>query len=257
MQCTGRSPLLPALSGAHEDMLKIFHTVNSGLFLFDGENGLLIDAIYSEKCDFSPMPKEIIQQLLSQEGPLAQANGVLFTHFHSDHFDAELLQSFLRVRPTLQIYGPGLQKGISHVCSVPPDTFLISMAGSSILAKNTIHDGSGLRNAPHQSYLIQMGSENVFIAGDADLKQSEANTFLPYLEAPVKAVFCNPFQLFSPQGIAFFRLLAPQQVYLYHLPFESDDHYHCRELARRIMQNPPVEFPPIQILTPMAWISVQ
>ena len=59
--------------------LKIYHSVNSGLYIINTHSHLLIDSVHNGvAAGFSPMP--------SMRFP---AENLLFTHDHADHFDSE------------------------------------------------------------------------------------------------------------------------------------------------------------------------
>ena len=146
----------------------MFHSVNSGLFFCDGKNGLLVDGIHQgreEGC--SPMPDFLSLQLRKNTGLFAHLTGVLFTHLHHDHYDEEGLESLLHGRPDLPVYGPRLRRGGALVRPIRANLRTVRMGGAYILARDTRHDGARYREDPHQSYLIRMGGERFFVAGDA------------------------------------------------------------------------------------------
>ena len=214
----------------------MFHSVNSGLFFCDGKNGLLVDGIHQgreEGC--SPMPDFLSLQLRKNTGLFAHLTGVLFTHLHHDHYDEEGLESLLHGRPDLPVYGPRLRRGGALVRPIRANLRTVRMGGAYILARDTRHDGARYREDPHQSYLIRMGGERFFVA--------------------VSAAFCNLYQLASPEGLDFLRALAPERIFLYHLPFQADDRYHYRQLARQAARACPADLPRPERLEHMAWVD--
>lgn len=48
--------------------LKIFHTVNAGLYFYNNEHGLLIDGLHLGIAGFSATPKALAEQFLSHLG---------------------------------------------------------------------------------------------------------------------------------------------------------------------------------------------
>lgn len=129
------------------------------------------------------------------------------------------------------------------------------MGGAYILARDTRHDGARYREDPHQSYLIRMGGERFFVAGDAALRRADAADFAGFYPEPVSAAFCNLYQLASPEGLDFLRALAPERIFLYHLPFQADDRYHYRQLARQAARACPADLPRPERLEHMAWVD--
>lgn len=234
----------------------IFHSVNAGLFFWDGSSGLLVDGIHrgrEEGC--SPMPGFLELQMRRRAGIFAHLNGALFTHLHRDHFDPEGLDALLRVRPELPVHGPGLRCGGTLVRPIRPGLRSVRMDSIYVLARTTRHDGAAYQDDPHQSFLIRMGGESFFVAGDAGLRAADAADFSGYYAAPVAAAFCNLYQLAAPEGRAFLRALAPERIFLYHLPFRQDDRYQYRRLARQVLRASPSDLPRPELLSHMAWLD--
>lgn len=236
----------------------IFHSVNSGLFFFDGKNGVLVDGIHQgreEGC--SSMPDCLSLQLRENTGLFDHLTGVLFTHLHHDHYDGEGLKFLLHGHPNLPVYGPQLQRGGVLVRPIRAKLRSVRMGGVCILARNTCHSGECYQEEPHQSYLIRISGECFFVAGDADLCYADAADFIGFYSEPVSAAFCNPYQLSSSGGIDFLRVLAPKRIFLYHLPFQADDCYHYRQLASRAARLCPSDLPRPERLEHMAWVDGQ
>lgn len=234
----------------------VFHSVNSGLYLWDGENGLLVDGIHQgreEGC--SPMPEFLSMQMRRGSGLFAHLNGLLFTHLHRDHYDPARVHCLLREHPELPFYTPGSHCGPTAVCSVRRGECTVRMGSAYILARNTVHDGERFRGDAHQSYLIRMGGETFFIAGDAALTPEDAAAFSGFYGGEVDAGFFNLYQLSSPQGQDFLRILCPRRIFLEHLPFREDDRFHYRSLARQAARSLPEDLPRVEILPHMSWID--
>lgn len=234
----------------------IFHSVNSGLYFWDGMAGLLADGIHDgPEQGFSPMPAFLAGQLAKHTGLFAHTDGVLFTHLHADHFQRSGLRRLMHDRPDLRIYGPGLPETYASVRPIRPGLCRVQMAGAYILAKDTLHDGAQFREEAHQSYLIRMGGETFFLAGDAALTLEDGAAFSGFYGGKVDAAFCNLYQLSSPEGQECLRLLRPGRIFLIHLPFREDDRYHYRSLARQAARALPKDLPPAEILPHMAWLD--
>lgn len=234
----------------------IFHSVNAGLYFWDGRNGLLIDAIHEGKNEgLSPMPEFLVEQMRHRSGLFGHLTGVLFTHLHYDHFDADKVQHLEQSMAGLPIYGPNLVKGRLELEIVHPGTYRIVMGDAVIWAWNTRHDGNLFSDAPHQSFLLTLRNEHFFVAGDAALGASDAIRVSNACRGPIKAAFCNLYQLASPDGQAFLYALSPEQVFLYHLPFPGDDPCSYHRLARQVLRNYPANLPPVERLEHMAWLN--
>lgn len=234
----------------------IFHSVNAGLYFWDGQNGLLIDAIHEGRDEgLSPMPALLLEQLHRHSGLFGHVTGVLFTHLHHDHFDQEKLKLLQQFTPGLPVYGPNLVEGRVELEVVQPDVYHIVMGGASFWAWSTCHDGKIFADAPHQSFLLTIGNERFFVAGDAALKASDAGPIAKVCRSTVTAAFCNLYQLASPGGQEFLRALSPEQVFLYHLPLPEDDCFGYHRLARQVLRNYPKDLPPVERLEHMTWLN--
>lgn len=233
----------------------IFHSVNCGLYFWDGITGLFVDGIHDgAELGYSPMPDFLRGQLNRQSGLFAHTDGLLFTHLHRDHFQRAGVRKMLAKGSPPLVYGPGLAERSAPIRAIRPGLCRVQMAGAYILAKDTLHDGAQYINDPHQSYLIRMGGQTFFIAGDAKLSREDAGTFGQFYGS-VDAAFFNLYQLSSPEGLDFLRLLAPGRAFLYHLPFREDDRFHYRTLARQIVRHIPADLPAVEILPHMQWLD--
>lgn len=234
----------------------IFHSVNAGLYFWNGKSGVLVDGIHQgqhEGC--SPMPEFLVMQLRRKAGMFANLTGVLFTHLHNDHFDCDNVECLLALQPDIQVYGPGLHRGGVPIRPICSDLRTVRLGGIYVLAEDTVHDGERFRNDPHQSYLIRMSGETFFIAGDALLTPKEGERLSGFYGGGIDGVFVNLYQLADPRGQAFLRLLEPKRIFLYHLPFRKDDRYRYYSLARQAVKRLPDDLQYAEILPHMAWID--
>lgn len=234
----------------------IFHSVNSGLYLTNGTNGLLADGIHGgPEQGFSSMPAFFEKQLAGHTGLFAHVDGVLFTHLHRDHFQKAGLSKLLQTTQPPRVYGPNLQETSATVQMLRDGICWINFPGIQVFGMDTIHDGTQYQADPHQSFLVCMGDESFFIAGDAALTSQDASMLSGFHTGEVTAGFFNLYQLASPQGQEFIRFLKPERIFLIHLPFKEDDYYHYRSLARQIAKNLPKDLPNAEILPHMSWID--
>ena len=120
----------------------IFHSVNSGVYFWDGMAGLLVDGIHTgREKGFSPMPEFLALQLSRRVGLFAHTDGVLFTHQHPDHFQRQGLCRLLSSGTSPSVYGPALPETRASIRAIRPGMCRVQMAGAYILACDTLHDG--------------------------------------------------------------------------------------------------------------------
>lgn len=236
--------------------INIFHTVNAGLYLHAGETGLLIDGIHqggSEGC--SNMPQELESDMMRHRGIFDNLSALLFTHLHPDHYDKLGVMFVMSGENPPQLYAPGVVEPLIQERPLPLGGRAIQIGQAEIFALETIHDGRCFCHEPHWSFLIRMGGEMIFIAGDA-LLESDRPELRTYLgRAPLEMAFLNYYQLASRGGRDFLQRYAPRRVFLYHLPFPKDDKYHYYSLCQTMLRHYPPNLPLPEILTHMAWID--
>lgn len=234
----------------------IFHSVNAGLYFWNGGKGVLVDGIHRGIDEgLSLMPEFLLMQLRQQSGLFAHLDALLFTHLHPDHYDRGMVAQLLRTQSQLPVFGPQLQHGELLVRPIKPGLRQARTSGIYLLAKDTKHDGEAFRGTPHQSYLLYLNGESFFIAGDGILHPEDAVDLRDFYGVPVTAAFLNLYQLASPEGQDFVRELAPERVFLYHLPFAPDDSCHYHQLARQVIKHCPADLPQIERLAHMSWVD--
>ena len=71
--------------------LQIYHSVNEGLYLWNGTSGLLIDGLHrGREIGFSDTSEQYICMMRQGRSFFAKPNDLLFTHIHEDHYDQAL-----------------------------------------------------------------------------------------------------------------------------------------------------------------------
>lgn len=233
----------------------VFHSVNSSLYIWGAQTGLLIDGIHrGAEQGFSPMPIAWTEDIKHHRGFFAHINGLLFTHLHGDHFDAGALKIVLSSPTPPLVYGPGVVSATAQATEVFPNLKHLCIGSAHIFALTTPHDGAAFRFVPHESFLIHLDGEYLFVAGDAQLSARQADLLRSYCSA-VDAAFLNLYHLASPDGQEFLHVLDPKRVFLYHLPFPEDDQYRVYSMARFLLRNYPNNLPVPEALQHMAWLD--
>lgn len=218
--------------------LQIFHTVNAGLYLWNGRSGLLIDGLHGGKqTGFSDTPSRYIHMMEKGERFFGQKNDLLFTHTHEDHYDPELAERFLQRNPQSLIWGPGLDRNGAKPVVLETGVSLISIRDYRIYAFATRHDGEAFADCPHDSYLIRWEGQSLWVSGDAvlDRRLAEQVRRVCGTDRPGLA-FVMVYQIGSRRGREFLKCLSPEKICLYHLPYPEDDRFHYRQMARGLVQ---------------------
>ncbi len=218
----------------------IFHAGNAGLFFYRNGTGILVDGIYDGgEVGMSPMPEQWKQDMLQCRGLFERTSGLIFTHLHPDHYNKALTEQYLaelkKQGKRIFCYGPGWEYNNVTIKDLGDGMECFQIGTAEIITRQTIHDGEIWRKDFHNSLLIKMGDESFFIAGDAELFETDADAFLQYTDE-VQMAFVNLYQLNGKTGQDCLAKIQPQRVMLYHLPYEEDDSYHYLQLSRQIVR---------------------
>ena len=227
--------------------IHIFHTVNAGLYIYNREQGILIDGLHLGGGGFSETPAAFLARLFAQEEISAGNLALAFTHLHEDHYNPALVRRFLGRYPASGIYLPNPE----------PQTEQVYFGDFLLTAFPTVHDGASFKDLPHRSFCLQAEGKQLVICGDGIVDAALAFRMQSLCARKTDAVFVNVYQLASSDGCAFLNTLNPDRIFLYHLPFPEDDSCHYREMARRIvLQQSRVLSRPISVPDPMTHIPV-
>lgn len=234
----------------------IYHARNTGLFFYDGTTGILIDGIHNgRKVGMSEMSEEWERDLNRRAGIFARTDALFFTHLHPDHFCEEKVNGFLENHKEISLYGPSWGKNNVKKEKVSARMDRIKIGDANLITMKTIHDGEIYRADPHESLILQMGTETFFIAGDAELFETDAGDIFRVTDH-VDMAFLNLYQLGGKTGMEFLNRLKPDRIVLYHLPEpEDDDWNYClmgRQSVKRLRKQYGLQ---TETIKHMAWID--
>ena len=236
--------------------LKIFHTVNAGLYFHNIENGLLVDGLHLGDGGFSVTPKALTDQILSHTGIFSKKIDLAFTHLHGDHYDPRLVRRFFDRNPDSSIYAPDLSVACDSTRNLASGIDRLHFGSFSLTTFPTIHDGALFADQPHRSFCLQTEGRQYVICGDAILHSSLAKQMLAFCSDKTVAVFLNVYQLASDSGLAFLKLMKPEHIFLYHLPFPDEDPYNYRTMAKSTIARQSLLLEqPIRLLDPLSHIT--
>ncbi|MBS7527138.1 MBL fold metallo-hydrolase [Fusibacter paucivorans] len=237
---------------------------NEGILLQCGNTKLLIDGIHvKEHADFSGLSENVLKDLLAGEKTAYQAiQYVLFTHHHEDHFSPEKTEAFLRNHKIKGFFLPEKQMlknpSLSEIASQQAETvYPLSLALGekititltdtlSITVFCTIHAGEAYKEIENYCYLIHFSGKSVLIVGDSDYNPQYFKEMLS--GEMIDTLFVNPMFVRLVSGRKVVEAINPQQLIVYHIPFEADDQLQFRRMVPKDIERHQTKLPPIQIL---------
>ena len=235
---------------------QIFFSVNSGLYLYGSDTGILIDAIHAGyKEGYSDMPEKLLSDLYNGKGIFRYADGLLFTHLHPDHYDSDKAGRYIDNHHAISVYGPHcLQSNIQPI-RTSAWTGTLRIGNLEIVVMKSVHDGVSDRQTPHVSFLVKVGQERILIPGDADLMAEDGKIAKQLSSEQIDIMFGNYYQIFTERGQNALRIISPERLVIYHLPFPNDDRYEYNEQARLSLKRYPKDLPNVEFVPHMSWVD--
>jgi L-ascorbate metabolism protein UlaG (beta-lactamase superfamily) len=234
--------------------IEITHTINAGVLLSNGDAAFLVDGLFSEKAaNFSTPAAGMINRILNGRPPFAHISGILATHLHIDHGNPKLMArlsdgSVPVVAPRTKKYASALKRianPLRLLDDAPIESF--ELAGVSVKALCTKHDGDPSYAIEHYSYLFEFPEGNVFIAGDVAADDAVMRSVLEATETDT-AIMNFPI-IMRPAGRALILdCIRPRRLLLHHLPLPEDDIFGYAEATRKMLEKWKDKLPPTEIL---------
>lgn len=199
---------------------------NAGVLLSAGGVRLLVDGV--RRCTyppFSPTPQEILiaQMRGPEDSPWRNVDHLFFTHLHPDHFDPAATAEYLRANCVRTLFAPewphapveGMQ-----VCALQDgETAQFPLADDFALTViGTRHAGEMYAQVRNNACIVTAGGRKVLFTGDGDYVPEWYTA-----SGSVDAVFLNPLFLNSRAALPLVEALAPQAVFVHHLPAGRED----------------------------------
>ncbi|MBU1048649.1 MBL fold metallo-hydrolase [Candidatus Bipolaricaulota bacterium] len=157
---------------ADEDALTIRLIDNAGFQLRWHDVGVMIDAVYKD-------PASRFPEILTATPPF-DADVLLFTHSHPDHFDPDAVAQYMAAQPTALLVAP--QDAVDRVLQIDP---ALANRSTDVVLERDSYVSLEPRGIPltmydfphggtlNISYLVQLGTHKVFHSGDVLWAQSE------------------------------------------------------------------------------------
>ena len=249
-----------------DETLRGMLIANAGILLEYRNTKLLIAGLYRVTDNpFSDIPPDTLRRLQDGEPPYDGVDFLLFTHGHSDHFSAELVQEYAQRRQPKGLFlPPGDSEarrrlracldewGVSCIPPDGPEEWTLA-PGVTVRSLPPRHLDRRYWDVPHACLLLTLGEKRVLFTADADYTL-ETFPGLP----PLDAVFVNPLFFRALRTGRFFQGALPARtICVYHVPFPEDDRGGMRAALERDVEHWPPERGKVLLFTePSHWLEL-
>lgn len=226
---------------------------NSGILIDDSSVRILTDGIYGKNPHFTLPRKDVQKAVFGMNSVYRDVDYLLFTHRHTDHFDAAYTDEYVKNNSVRGVYIPSASnvsdsyledqrqlkasgsKGILHEFMPEPEGPKLFEPESSIAISyyRTEHLDGKSYPVVNAGILLEMSERRVFFAADSDC--SEHNLDVLSAMGRLDCIFVTPLFLVHPFGRTIIDRIKPGRTVIYHLPDEADDSSGLRELSNKVM----------------------
>jgi len=199
---------------------------NCGVMIECNGTKIFSDALHRKKTiNFSTVDEERQRRMISSP-KFHNADAMIFTHKHADHYSHFLISQAIKLTPGIKL--------ISPVNEFEGQTVLegqhqhIDFGKFSADFVKLQHDGPQYADVPNYGYLLDIGGFTVFNCGDAMLCEKHLPDFLEGRK--VDLALMNFPWLTLRKGREFIeQVIKPKHLMFFHIPFEQDNISGYRE----------------------------
>ncbi|MCX7614458.1 MAG: MBL fold metallo-hydrolase [Clostridiales bacterium] len=234
------------ISDMPNEEIKVTLIANQGILIEYEKTKLLIDALHDKNhSGFSSVSQENLHKLIRSEIPFNNVSYVIFTHCHEDHFSAGSLQEYLLYNDIQMLFLPErqtreyedlrntieLRKTKVEFLDLPLHNkkSLSLIDGVHVTYFNSIHAGDAYKDVENYCFLIELNKKNLLFLADADYNVDYFEKMLAGIH--IDTLFVNLLYVNKPAGREIISMIQPEQLVVYHIPFEKDDKMHFRQVA--------------------------
>lgn len=236
------------------EIIEITYISNAGLLICYEETKILVDGLQDAGgYPFSGTPLEIIDKMLIPDGRSIYNNidFLIFTHNHPDHMTPELVEDYLKFNVVKRIIWPeentqnfrtlnewiqrhgirtwnlNMERGKFHEYKLTEDITLYSLC--------TKHMKQIFPEDLCNCLMLKIKDKHILILSDCNPEEEEVLKI--FSQVHVDIVFINPYFYYDAAGRRVIdKYIKPEQIGIYHIPFEKDDKMYIRMLAHQVIK---------------------
>lgn len=195
---------------------------------------ILVDVFHNEKTEnFSTISDDLADRLFANPD-FGNADYLIYTHDHPDHYSKELTERYAKSYPDTQIIKPWEN---------PPK--VIDTPGLGINFLPLSHEGRKHKNVIHYGILITLDEKNILFTGDVEVASCELTDALKNVHLDL-AVLDFPWITLRKGRSFILESLKPDHILVNHLPTHSEDKNNYIGYTNRFAKQ--LDHPDLQIL---------
>jgi L-ascorbate metabolism protein UlaG (beta-lactamase superfamily) len=256
-----------------EKPLEIVFIANGGLLIKSRQAKVLVDGVFQLKTIkekkhntqhldaddiFSSIPDDILGRIVNGFEEFNGIDGLLFTHFHKDHFSREKTVECLEKNHIGKILLPEGMVSVKKQAAESGTEVVVMRLPFGVKEQQVIkdiriqyfraaHSGEQYSQVENYCFLISVGDKTIYISGDADFSNDYQYRMLETEDVTVG--FFNPLCFHSRSGRELINRIHPKRVLMYHVPLAVEDKYAFREISEKVMNTFGDRLPPCDIVS--------
>lgn len=233
--------------------LSLSFIANSGVLIDGSSVRILVDGIYGKNPHFTLPRKNIQKAVFGMNSVYRNIDYLLFTHRHTDHFDAAYTDEYVKNNSVKGVYVPEAsnvmdsyledqrQLKTCRACGILNEFIPeVTKAVRFELERDIVISYYRTEHLDGKSYpvinagiLLEMSGKRIFFAADSDYGKHNKDILAEL--GKLDCILVTPLFLVHPAGRDIIERISPGRVVIYHLPDETDDSSGLIELSSKVM----------------------
>ena len=212
------------------DICTVALSVNAGVSITLGGLRIWIDALHRTRTEeYSSLTPELWRRM-QQHPAFAAPDYIIYTHRHPDHYSRTLTQEARQLWPQSKVILPEAEFDDQLLLSGGSVRFEERGVGFHFI--RLPHQGEQYASVPHYGVILSKGDFRILVAGDCRVCSTELARRLENVHVSL-AILDFPW-LTTRGGRKFITAhIAPEHLFICHLPFAEDDRSGYRPAAQK------------------------
>ncbi len=168
--------------------IKIVYLGNDGVYITDGEKGLIVDALPGDLSGWIPFVNNLQFNIEQGNSPYDNIGLAMITHNHGDHFNSSSTSTFLAKNPSVKLLAPSQVRGSISAGQDQIEDFTLALDEQIDLIIDEIpirimrirhftpQNGADFSSSESLAFLIELGGKKILHIGDGDLSAENFGT---------------------------------------------------------------------------------